>query len=72
MGTKANPSKYDCYAEAADDEPLFILRAKDPTAAILVRLWADMQGWKQGGDSYKTLEAKECADQMDKWRLEHT
>lgn len=40
MGTKNNPGEYDCYAAAAPDEPLFILRANDPLAPHLVRLWA--------------------------------
>lgn len=40
MATKNNPGKFDCYANAHPDEPLFILRANDPLAAPLVRLWA--------------------------------
>lgn len=39
MGTKSNPGPFDCYAKAADDEPLFTLRAKDPSAPYLVLLW---------------------------------
>ena len=37
MGTKANPGQFDCYAAAADDEPLFVLRANDPLAPSLLR-----------------------------------
>lgn len=40
MATKANPGQFDCYANAAPDEPLFVLRAKDPVAPALVRAWA--------------------------------
>jgi hypothetical protein len=39
MGTKNNPGNYDCYAKAAPDEPIFILRGKDPIAPFLVELW---------------------------------
>lgn len=39
MATKAQPGPYDCYAKAADDEPIFTLRAKDPIAPYLVEIW---------------------------------
>lgn len=39
MGTKLEPGKFDCYAKAAEDEPIFTLRAKDPLAPGLVRAW---------------------------------
>lgn len=39
MGTKAKPDEFDCYDAAADDEPIFVLRARDPLAAELVREW---------------------------------
>ena len=34
--TKNEPGKFDCHAKAADDEPLFTLRAKDPIAPAMV------------------------------------
>jgi hypothetical protein len=37
--TKNEPGKFDCHAKAADDEPLFTLRAKDPIAPAMVRAW---------------------------------
>ena len=40
MGTKANPSKFDCYTNAEQDEPMFILLARDPASPILVEAWA--------------------------------
>lgn len=39
MGTKANPGKYDCYANAKEDEPLFVFRANDPLASYMVEIW---------------------------------
>lgn len=43
MGTKRNPGKYDCYAKAEPDEPMFTLLARDPMAAHLVRIWAGLR-----------------------------
>lgn len=40
MATKNNPGKFDCYAAAGNDEPIFILRANDPLAPVLVHMWA--------------------------------
>lgn len=40
MGTKNNPGKFDCYANAHPDEPMFILLGRDERAPELVRMWA--------------------------------
>lgn len=40
MGTKNNPGKFDCYAKADPDEPMFILLGRDPLAPSLVLMWA--------------------------------
>jgi hypothetical protein len=67
VGTKNNPGKFDCYANAAPDEPLFVLLARDPDAPALIRIWA---GWREarGEDPAKTAEARQCADSMEVWR----
>lgn len=39
MGTRNNPSKFDCIAKAEDDEPLFTLLGRDPQGASLVQMW---------------------------------
>ncbi len=39
MGSKAEPGKHDCYANAELDEPMFVLLARDPVAPWLVRAW---------------------------------
>ena len=76
MGTKNNPGKYDCYEEAEDDEPMFVLLARDELAAEHVRDWALAYSMKCGIDptpqqSEKLNEAYGCADAMDKWRREN-
>jgi hypothetical protein len=77
MGTKNNPGKFDCYEKAEPDEPLFVLLARDPSASVLVRVWADtahaaMHGGFTGGlvmdvSDEKIAEAYACADAMEAW-----
>lgn len=66
MATKSNPGKFDCYANAFHDEPMFVLLGRDPMAATLVRAWATMRE-EQGEDPAKVAEARACADAMDAW-----
>ena len=78
MGTKANPGRFNCYAAADDDEPIFVLRANDPLAAALVREWANRyeirKVGEQGGNVFerkgieKSDEARACAYAMELWR----
>lgn len=66
MGTKNKPGKYDCYAHAKVDEPLFVLLGRDPMAGTLVRVWADLRE-QNGEDPAKVKEARDCADALDAW-----
>ncbi len=68
MATKNNPGKFDCYANALPDEPMFILLGRDRHAPDLVRAWADSRE-KAGEDPVKVAEARQCADAMDRWRV---
>lgn len=63
MGTKNNPGKFDCYANAAPDEPMFILLARDADAPALVYLWACMRE-AMGEEAVKVQEARDCAAAM--------
>lgn len=49
MGTKNNPDKFDCYAKAEPDEPMFTLLARDPHGANLVRIWLLLRNQKPEG-----------------------
>lgn len=69
MGTKNNPSKYDCYANADPDEQMFILLGRDKHAPALVRLWADIRE-KEGEDPELVAEARATADEMEKQVIE--
>lgn len=67
MGTKNDPGKYDCYAKAEPDEPMFVLLARDRFAPALIEAWAMMrEGIDE--DTAKVDEAMDCADAMRQWR----
>ncbi len=40
MGTKLEPGKYDCYANAKPDEPMMVLLARGDQSPLLTELWA--------------------------------
>lgn len=59
-----------CLNKAAPDEPVFVLRAKDPHAAQTIRLWAAMSVGQHTPE--KIAEANSLADEIDKWRESRT
>lgn len=71
MGTKSNPGAYDCYENALEDEPMFILLGRDPHGAAAVRKWAADRaiaiatGEKPASDAAMIAEALQCADMME-------
>lgn len=71
MGTKNKPGKFDCYQAADPDEPMFVLLARDGDAPHLVREWANRREHASGCRTPKIQEAFDCADAMEKWRLEN-
>ena len=68
MGTKNDPSTYDCYANAEPDEPMFVLLGRDVAAPLLVDLWAALRGLDRDADDAQLVEAKACAEAMRAWR----
>jgi hypothetical protein len=74
MATKNEPAKYDCYANALPDEPMFILLARDPSAPLLVERWAIerdaaiLRGERPSSDMAMVSEAQDCARKMREWR----
>lgn len=77
MGTKLQELRSGCFAAAMDDEPMFVLLGRDPSAPDNVRAWADEReaaikaGRKPSSDMSKVTEARECADNMEAWREEN-
>jgi hypothetical protein len=70
VSTKNNPSKIsDCYANAANDEPMFVLLGRDKHAPQLVEMWAGQRA-AEGEDPAKVEEALKCAKAMRRYRYE--
>jgi len=74
MGSKNNPGKFDCYANAMPDEPMFVLLARDPDFSRLVNEWADKRerdiscGERPKEDCALVIEARTCAAMGSNWR----
>ena len=60
-------NRTSCLNKAGAEEPLFILRAKDPQAPMAIRHWVTMSSLTQ--QTYKLQEALQLADRMDAWRV---
>ncbi len=64
-----------CLTNAADDEPLFVLKSTDELASAIVRDWAMRYRESKGGfenmtqkQQNKYFEALHLSTQMDEWR----
>ena len=69
-----------CLGKAAQDEPLFILRAQDIVAPAIVRAWAHLveeearrisDEDRRGHHFQKVEEARALADRMEAWQESH-
>lgn len=56
-----------CLNKAKDTEPLFVLRAHDALAPIVVRIWAILAKWV-GVNEAKVKDARDTAISMTAWR----
>ncbi len=65
-------TKHDskCLENSQDDEPLFVLCARDPDAPGAVRDWANRASLR-GVRQDKVSGARILAEDMDRWREEH-
>lgn len=64
MATKHENS---CLNNSADDEPLFVLCARDPDAPAVVREWASRAGVR-GAPDRKVVGARAVAEEMERWQ----
>lgn len=77
MGTKLTELRDGCFARALDDEPMFVLLARDTSAPTLVRTWAAQRrhdidrGRRPASDMAQVLEAEQAADRMEAWRAKN-
>jgi hypothetical protein len=69
MGTKLNPGEFDCLEKLQPNEPFFILRGQDRSAAKCVRDWA-ARAQAEGVNPAKVAEAWHVADEMDRYAIE--
>lgn len=67
MATKHDDS---CLQKAGESEPIFVLRAQDQLAPIVVRMWCVLAR-KAGTPAAKINDAYRAADQMDEWQGVH-
>lgn len=70
MATKAKELKDGCLSRAADDEPVFVLRAKDIVAPAAVRGWCELAAVAGAGEA-KLMEAIQVAEDMMAWQKEN-
>ncbi len=56
VGSKANPSQFDVLPKLADDEPYFVIRAKDQLSSALVELHAYIGAGQSGAAHNKLAE----------------
>lgn len=68
-----------CLNRAAEDEPVFVLRANDISAPATVRSWVRHYTARKGGEfnmatreRAKVDEAMALADRMEAWRAART
>jgi hypothetical protein len=69
--TKAEALKKGCLVNAANDEPVFILRAQDRCAPGAVRDWAHRAA-NLGANGDKVSDAMDVALEMERWQTSHT
>lgn len=63
MGFKSDDK---CLAKVGDDEPIFVLRAQDKLAPLIVELWANL-AYLHGLPMAKVEEAQALAHLMRRW-----
>lgn len=56
-----------CYDKAAEDEPLFVIRAQQKNAPEYVELWAH-QAEVMGTGPEKVASARQVAQEMRQWQ----
>lgn len=77
MGTKLDPGKFNCYANALLDEPMITFLARDPDMPETIRFWKTLRearigrGEKPASDHAMLTEASSCAIAAAIWREEN-
>lgn len=53
-----------------EGEPVFLVRARDKVAPLVVREWAKLN-YQSGGDMVLSESARKWAEEMERWQAEH-
>jgi hypothetical protein len=61
MSNKSDPSAFDAYAKAEEDEPVFTLLARDPVAPALIEAWAYLRSGQIGAAEIAFRAAMDAA-----------
>lgn len=65
--TQSTKHSSPCLQNAADNEPIFVLRAQDNTSHTIVTLWAGLHVPRLGLDHPKIKKALATAEAMEAW-----
>ncbi len=74
MGTRNKPGKWDCYSKLEPDEPHFVIMGRDPSASLLISLWAMLREQSiscvdTSNEGEKIEEARECSRDCLKYAI---
>ena len=61
MNNKTEPSQFDAYQKAEDDEPVFTLLGRDPMAPSLIEAWAYLRSGQIGAAEIAFRAAADAA-----------
>ena len=70
MSMSSRKRNDSCRDKAAEDEPLFTLRAQDKLAPTIVRAWAALAKIA-GSPANKVDDALQTANEMEVWQAAH-
>ena len=61
-----------CFNKAKDDEPMFVLLARDRDAPAVIRYWLKLRAGRKDLRLEQAFEAETCAKRMEDWLYENT
>lgn len=67
MATRREEIEGGCLSRVAEDEPVFVIRARDAIGPMVVRFWSDIAEGK-GVDPAKVAGVRALADRMSDWQ----
>ncbi len=65
MSSKNDPSQFDAYSKAEENEPVFTLLARDPIAPPLIEAWAYLRSGQIGAAEIAFKQAMDAATHIE-------